>query len=365
MTDGGEKNINVGVNGFGRIGRLFTRAALQRETFKIVAINDPFMTATYMAYLLVHDSVHGRFKLRVDVVGNDTLLVEGQTIKVFSFKDAAEIPWGELQVEFVAETSGAYTTNDKAKAHFAGGAKRVVISAPPKDESIPMLVMGVNHSQYDPSSMQIVSNASCTTNCLAPLAKIINDNFGIVEGLMTTVHAATATQLVVDGPSAKDWRAGRCALNNIIPATTGAAKAVTKVLPELQGKLTGMAFRVPVADVSVVDLTCRLERPVDDLHDIAAAIERACTEQSCDDINMRDIIGSTTQEVVSSDFVGDSRSCIVDVTASLLLHPTFLKVVAYYDNEWAYSTRMVDLIAHMHKAEGEEGQAQTTSLPDM
>ncbi len=204
-----------------------------------------------------------------------------------------------------------------------------------------MFVVGVNHKEYDPSSMEIVSNASCTTNCLAPLAKIVNDNFVLVEGLMTTIHSVTATQLVVDGPSMKDWRAGRCALTNIIPASTGAAKAVTKVLPELQGKLTGMAFRVPTANVSVVDLTCRVERPVSDMQEIATAIEKACTQESCDEINMRGIIGVTTQDVVSSDFIGDSRSCVLDFNASMMLNPHFLKLVAYYDNEWAYSMRMV------------------------
>jgi glyceraldehyde 3-phosphate dehydrogenase len=315
-----------------------------------------------MAYLLNHDSVHGKFELHADAdADNNCLNVDGMSIRVFSFKDAAEIPWGEMNVEFVAETSGAFTTMDKAKLHLIGGAKRVVISAPPKDDSIPMFVMGVNHNQYDSNSMEIVSNASCTTNCLAPLAKIINDNFVLVEGLMSTIHSATATQLVVDGPSMKDWRAGRCALNNIIPASTGAAKAVTKVLPELKGKLTGLAFRVPTADVSVVDLTCRVEKPIADMQALSDAIDKSCAEQSSEDIDLCGIIGVTREDVVSTDFTGDSRSCIVDLGASLSLNPHFLKIVAYYDNEWGYSMRMVDLIRHMQRSAQNCGDGQGAS----
>ncbi len=339
---------SVGVNGFGRIGRLFTRASLLRKTINVVAINDPFMSAPYMAYLLSHDSVHGHFKLQVDAIGADILRVEGQNIKIYNCKDATQIPWRDHQIQFVAETSGVYTTVAKASDHLKAGAEFVVISAPPKDELVPMLVVGVNHTSFDPAAMKIVSNASCTTNCLAPLAMILDDNFGVIEGLMSTIHAVTASQMVVDGPSMKDWRAGRAAGLNIIPASTGAAKAVGKVLPQLHGKLTGMAFRVPTADVSVLDLTVRVERPIADMHAVVRAIERNASEQDGRGVDMRGIIGVTTEDVVSSDFVGDSRSCVVDFGASLLLNPTFVKIVAYYDNEWAYSMRLVLQYAPTH-----------------
>lgn len=331
--------LGMGINGFGRIGRLTLRAAMCDPLVKIRAINDPFMTIDHMAYLIRFDSVHGKFNGDVSIEGDEksgkVLVVNGQRISVSALMDANEIPWARNGVEFVAETSGAYTTTERAMHHITGGgARRVVISAPAKDEATPMLVMGVNHTSYNPSTMGIVSNASCTTNCLAPIAKILSDSFGIEEGLMTTIHAVTASQLVVDGACKKDWRAGRSALDNIIPASTGAAKAVGKVIPELKGKLTGMAFRVPTSNVSVVDLTVRLSRPAT-LDEVAGVVRAA--EASY----MRGIVGVTEESVVSTDFRGDSRSCVVDLASCILLNPHFLKVVAFYDNEWAYSVRMV------------------------
>jgi glyceraldehyde 3-phosphate dehydrogenase len=307
--------VTIGINGFGRIGRLVLRAALKCGSgVKIAAINDPFMTPEYMSYLFRFDSVHGPagFEVRIENEESSTFLAIGDNkISLFSFKDPSQIPWGREGVEIVAETSGAFTTTEKANSHLLGGARKVVISAPAKDTGTPMFVMGVNEKDYDPRTMHVVSNASCTTNCLAPLAKVLDDNFGIVEGLMTTIHAVTATQLTVDGPSQKDWRAGRCSSDNIIPATTGAAQAVSKVIPHLKGKLTGMAFRVPTSDVSVVDLTCRLARPTS-IEEIARTVEAAAAA------DMSGIIGLTNEEVVSMDFRGDSRSCIMDVGSSIL-----------------------------------------------
>lgn len=329
----------IGINGFGRIGRLLMRAVLKEHSdeLKIVGINEPFMDPAYLCYQLTHDSVHGAPNFKVGACGADYITINDEIIPVFAQKDPAQISWTECGAEFIAETSGAFTTSVQCQAHLVGGAKKVILSAPAKDDVTPVLVMGVNHASYDPDSMNIVSNASCTTNCLAPLTYIVNKHFGIVEGLMSTIHAMTASQKVVDAVSVKDWRAGRCAIKNIIPATTGAAEAVQKVIPELSGKLTGMAFRVPVANVSVLDLTCKLQNPINSVQDIVDAIEH-CTEQ-CP--VLKAIMGTTTDEVVSSDFNGDSRSCVLDRNASIMLNSTFVKLVAYYDNEWAYAMRMV------------------------
>jgi len=329
----------IGINGFGRIGRLVCRAAVANPNTTVAAINDPFMDLDYMVYLFKYDSTHGRFDGTV-VAEDGNLVINGEVVHVFSERDPTQIPWGTAGADYVCESTGVFTTTEKAAAHIEGGCKKVVISAPPKDGT-PMYVMGVNHLDYD-GSAHVVSNASCTTNCLAPLAKVVNDKFGILEGLMTTVHAVTANQLTVDGPSrgGKDWRAGRTAGSNVIPATTGAAKAVGKVLPELNGKLTGMAFRVPVPDVSVVDLTCRLERGAT-LDEIKAAIKEASEGE------LAGILGYTDEEVVSQDFVTDPRSSIFDANASIALNENFVKLVSWYDNEWGYSNRLVDLILHM------------------
>lgn len=331
--------VKIGINGFGRIGRLVVRAALANPKTTVVAINDPFMDLDYLEYLFKYDSTHGPFKGSVEKKDGN-LVVDGKVIHIFAERNPADIPWAKAGATYVCESTGVFTTTEKANAHIDGGAKKVVISAPPKD-STPMYVMGVNHTQYD-GSAHVVSNASCTTNCLAPLAKVINDNFGIVEGLMTTVHATTATQLTVDGPSrgGKDWRAGRGAGQNIIPASTGAAKAVGKVLPELNGKLTGMAFRVPTPDVSVVDLTVRLEKPAD-YATIKAAIKKASEGE------LAGILGYTEDEVVSNDFLHDPRSSIFDANAGISLNDNFVKLVSWYDNEWGYSNRLVDLVLHM------------------
>lgn len=328
--------IKVGINGFGRIGRLVARAALQKDDIELVAINDPFIDTEYMVYMFKYDSVHGQWKGDVSKKDESTLIIGGKEVKVYAKRDPAEIPWSETGVEYVVESTGVFTDKDKAAAHLKGGAKRVIISAPSKDA--PMYVMGVNHKQYA-ANETIISNASCTTNCLAPLAKVINDKFGIVEALMTTVHATTATQKTVDGPSNKDWRGGRAAASNIIPSSTGAAKAVGKVLPELNGKLTGMAFRVPTVDVSVVDLTVRLEKPAS-YDEIKAAIKEASEGE------LKGILGYTDEDLVSSDFIGDSRSSIFDAKAGIALSPQFVKLVSWYDNEWGYSNRVVDLISH-------------------
>lgn len=334
----------MGINGFGRIGRLVFRAAMANPNVEVVAVNDPFMDVQYMAYMLMYDSVHGRYPGEV-TVKDGNLVVSGTTIQVFAEKEPSAIPWGKAGAQYICESTGVFTSKDKAGLHLSGGAKKVIISAPPKDDT-PMFVMGVNHEEYT-SGHQVVSNASCTTNCLAPLAKVVHEKFGIVEGLMTTVHAMTANQLTVDGPSkgGKDWRAGRCAGNNIIPASTGAAKAVGKVVPALNGKLTGMAFRVPVADVSVVDLTCKLSKPAK-YEDIVAAL-RAASEGP-----LKGILGLTDEEVVSTDFCGDKRSSIVDVKAGIQLNDTFVKLVSWYDNEWGYSNRLVDLAIYMSQKDG-------------
>lgn len=335
-----EERVRVGINGFGRIGRLVCRACILNPRIQVVAVNDPFMDVEYMAYLFKYDSTHGLWQGEVSHQDGN-LVINGTVVHVFTARDPAQIPWGSVQADYVCESTGVFTQGAAARGHIEGGAKKVIISAPPKDK-VPMFVMGVNHESYDPS-LEVVSNASCTTNCLAPLAKIINDNFGIEEGLMTTVHATTANQLTVDGPSrgGKDWRAGRAASENIIPASTGAAKAVGEVIPELKGKLTGMSFRVPTTNVSVVDLTVRLSRPTT-YEDICGTI-RNYSEGA-----MQGIMGYTEDEVVSRDFNDDKRSSIFDAKAGIMLNPTFVKLISWYDNEWGYSNRLVDLIVYMH-----------------
>ena len=329
-------SIKIGINGFGRIGKLTFQAALAKDEVEIVAINDPFISADYMVYMVKYDSIHGRFK--GDIKSEEgKLIVNGKEIKVYNEMDPKNIPWGELGVEYVLECSGVFTTTEKANAHLEAGAKKVVISAPSKDA--PMFVMGVNNEEYDPS-MNVISNASCTTNCLAPLAKVINDNFGIKDGLMTTVHSTTATQKTVDGASKKDWRGGRAAAANIIPSSTGAAKAVGKVIPSLNGKLTGMAFRVPTIDVSVVDLTCNLEKP--------ATYEEICeVMKKASENELKGIVEYVDEDVVSSDFIGDAHTSIFDAKAGIALTDTFVKLVAWYDNEWGYSNKLVDLAIYI------------------
>ncbi|CAN1794765.1 Glyceraldehyde-3-phosphate dehydrogenase 2, cytosolic, partial [Linum perenne] len=330
----------LNVVGFGRIGRLVARVALQRDDVELVAINDPFIPTDYMVYMFKYDTVHGHWKHSdVKVKDESTLTFGDKDVKVFGLRNPEEIPWGSVGADFVVESTGVFTDKDKAAAHLKGGAKKVIISAPSKDA--PMFVVGVNETEYKPE-LDIISNASCTTNCLAPLAKVINDRFGIVEGLMTTVHAITATQKTVDGPSNKDWRGGRAASFNIIPSSTGAAKAVGKVLPALNGKLTGMAFRVPTADVSVVDLTVKLEKAAT-YEQIKAAIK----EES--EGKLKGILGYVDEDVVSADFLGDSRSSIFDARAGIALNDNFVKLVSWYDNEWGYSTRVVDLISYVAK----------------
>merc|ERR1712042_375913 len=325
----------IGINGFGRIGRLVLRAAIEKGA-TVVAINDPFIPLDYMVYMFKYDSTHGKFKGEVKEDGK-FLYVNGNKITVFNERDPANIDWASAGAEYVVESTGVFTTTDKALAHTKGGAKKVIISAPSADA--PMFVMGVNHEKYD-KSLQVVSNASCTTNCLAPLAKVINDKYGIIEGLMTTVHAVTATQKTVDGPSGKDWRGGRGASQNIIPSSTGAAKAVGKVIPYLNGKLTGMAFRVPTADVSVVDLTVRLGKE--------ASYEEICaTLKAASAGSMKGILGYTDEDLVSTDFIGDQRSSIFDAKAGIQLSKTFVKLVSWYDNEMGYSNRVIDLITYM------------------
>ena len=329
-------SVKIGINGFGRIGNLSFQAAIAKEGVEVVAINDPFIAADYMAYMTKYDTVHGRFKGTVEEKDGH-LVVNGKEIKVYNEMDPHNIPWGELGVEYVLECSGVFTTMEKAQAHIDAGAKQVVISAPSKDA--PMFVMGVNNTEYKPE-MNIVSNASCTTNCLAPLAKVINDKFGITEGLMTTVHSTTATQKPVDGASKKDWRGGRAASANIIPSSTGAAKAVGKVIPSLNGKLTGMAFRVPTIDVSVVDLTCNLAKPTT-YEEICKAMKEASENE------FKGIIEYTDEPVVSSDFLTDAHTSIFDATAGIMLTDTFVKLVAWYDNEWGYSNKLVDLACYI------------------
>merc|ERR1711970_777897 len=330
----------IGINGFGRIGRLVRRSAVEKGA-TVVAINDPFIPLDYMVYMFKYDSTHGKFKGEVKEDGK-FLYVNGNKITVFNERDPAAINWAGAGAEYVVESTGVFTTTDKALAHTKGGAKKVIISAPSADA--PMFVMGVNHEKCD-KSLQVVSNASCTTNCLAPLAKVINDNYGILEGLMTTIHAVTATQKTVDGPSGKDWRGGRGAAQNIIPSSTGAAKAVGKVLPQVNGKLTGMAFRVPTPDVSVVDLTARLEKGAK-YDDIVAAIKEYAAGP------MKGVLDWTDEEVVSTDFVSCKFSSIFDVSAGIALTDTFVKLVLWYDNEWGYSNRLVDLCVHMAKVDG-------------
>ncbi len=328
--------VKVGINGFGRIGRLVFRASVERDNLDVVAINDPFISLDYMVYMLKYDSVHGKFKGEVSAK-DGKLVVNGKEITVFECMNPEEINWASVGADYVVESTGVFTTTEKASAHFKGGAKKVVISAPSADA--PMFVMGVNNEKYT-SDMNVVSNASCTTNCLAPLTKVINDNFGVVEGLMTTVHATTATQKTVDGPSKKDWRGGRAAAANIIPSSTGAAKAVGKVIPELNGKLTGMSFRVPTPDVSVVDLTCRLEKAAT-YEEIKAAVKKAS------ETNLKGILGYTEDDVVSTDFVGEYCTSVFDAKAGIALNDNFVKLVAWYDNEWGYSNKVLDLISHM------------------
>lgn len=330
----------VGINGFGRIGRLVLRAALDKGV-PVVAVNDPFIPVDYMVYMFKYDSTHGQYKGEIRAE-DGKLVIDGQEITIFGERDPSNIDWASAGAEYVVESTGVFTTTEKASAHLAGGATKVIISAPSADA--PMFVMGVNEDSYDPE-MKIVSNASCTTNCLAPLAKVIHDNYNIVEGLMTTVHATTATQKTVDGPSGKDWRGGRGAAQNIIPSSTGAAKAVGKVIPDLCGKLTGMAFRVPTPDVSVVDLTVRLEKEAT-YAEICEKIKEASEEGP-----MKGILGYTDEMVVSTDFVGDVRSSIFDAKAGIQLSSTFVKLVSWYDNEFGYSNRVVDLILFMQSKE--------------
>ena len=328
------EKVRVGINGFGRIGRLVFRASVERDDLEVVAIND-LLDVNYMAYMLRYDSVHGRFNGSVEVK-DDKLVVNGKAIRVTAEKDPANLKWNEVNVDYVVESTGLFLTKEKAEAHLKAGAKRVVMSAPSKDDT-PMFVMGVNNTEY--AGQPIISNASCTTNCLAPLAKVIHENFGLLEGLMTTVHATTATQKTVDGPSAKDWRGGRAASANIIPSSTGAAKAVGRVIPSLQGKLTGMAFRVPTIDVSVVDLTCRLEKAAT-YDEIKAAVKKASENE------MKGILSYTEDAVVSADFVGDAHTSIFDAAAGIMLNEHFVKLVAWYDNEWGYSNKVLDMIAY-------------------
>ena len=330
-------SIKVGINGFGRIGRLVFRAGLSNPNIEFVGINDPFMSPDYCAYMLKYDSIHGRYDGEVSYT-NDAVVVNGKTVKFFAEREPKDIPWGKVGADYVVDATGIFHSKDKAQGHIDAGAKKVVYSGPSKDDT-PMFVCGVNLDKYTPD-MNFVSNASCTTNCLAPLAKVIHDNFGIKDGLMTTVHSTTATQLTVDGPSKKDWRGGRAASANIIPSSTGAAKAVGKVIPELNGKLTGMSMRVPTLDVSVVDLTVNLEKPAS-YQEICAAIKKASEGE------MKGILGYTDELVVSADFIGDSRTSIFDEKAGIALTDTFVKLVSWYDNEWGYSSKVLDLIIHM------------------
>ncbi|KAI6355639.1 hypothetical protein MCOR25_008133 [Pyricularia grisea] len=333
--------VKCGINGFGRIGRIVFRNAIEHPECEIVAVNDPFIEPKYAKYMLEYDSTHGRFKGTVEVSGSD-LVVNGKKVKFYTERDPANIPWSETGAEYVVESTGVFTTTEKASAHLKGGAKKVIISAPSADA--PMYVMGVNEKSYD-GSASVISNASCTTNCLAPLAKVINDKFGIVEGLMTTVHSYTATQKTVDGPSAKDWRGGRGAAQNIIPSSTGAAKAVGKVIPALNGKLTGMSMRVPTANVSVVDLTCRLEKGAS-YDEIKTAIKEAANGP------LKGILEYTEDDVVSSDMIGNNASSIFDAQAGIALNDKFVKLVSWYDNEWGYSRRVIDLVTYISKVDG-------------
>lgn len=330
--------MKIGINGFGRIGRLAFRAAIKRDDIEIVGIND-LVSPDYLAYMLKYDSTHGRFDGTVEEKDGH-LIVNGKTVRVTAEKDPANLKWDEIGAEVILECTGFFLTQEAAQKHIDAGAKKVVLSAPAKDDT-PTFVMGVNHKELK-ADQTIVSNASCTTNCLAPMVKVLNDNFGIVEGLMTTVHAVTATQKTVDGPSQKDWRGGRGAYQNIIPSSTGAAKAVGLVIPEIQGKLTGMSFRVPVADVSVVDLTVRLDKPT-----TYEQIKQAFKDASEGDL--KGVVGYTDEDVVSEDFKGDPRTSIFDAKAGIALNDNFVKVVAWYDNEWGYSNKLIDLVQEVGK----------------
>ncbi|ABN68431.1 Glyceraldehyde-3-phosphate dehydrogenase [Scheffersomyces stipitis CBS 6054] len=325
--------VTIGINGFGRIGRLVLRIALERPDIDVVAVNDPFIAPDYAAYMFKYDSTHGRYKGTVESDA-ENIIINGKKIRAFQERDPANIPWGKVGVDYVVESTGIFKKLAGAQKHIDAGAKKVIITAPSPDA--PMFVVGVNEDKYTPD-LNIISNASCTTNCLAPLAKVINDNFGIEEGLMTTVHSITATQKTVDGPSQKDWRGGRTASGNIIPSSTGAAKAVGKVIPQLNGKLTGMALRVPTVDVSVVDLTVKLARPVT-YEEICAAMKKVSEGA------LKGVIGYTEEAVVSSDFVTSTYSCVFDAKAGILLSPQFVKLIAWYDNEYGYSVRVVDLL---------------------
>ena len=333
-------SIKIGINGFGRIGRMVFRACLEHPEIDVVGIND-LCPADYLAYMLKYDTMHGRCKADIESREN-ALVVNGQVIPVFSERDPANLKWGKLGAEYIVESTGLFLTKEKAAGHIAAGAKKVVMSAPSKDDT-PMFVMGVNHKNYT-SDMQFVSNASCTTNCLAPIAKVLHENFGIKDGLMTTIHSVTATQETVDGPSLKDWRGGRAATANIIPSSTGAARAVGKVIPELNGKLTGMSMRVPTLDVSVVDLTVNLEKPAS-YDEICDAMKKASEGE------LKGILGYTDEAVVSSDFLGDARTSIFDAKAGIALTDTFVKVVSWYDNEIGYSNKVLDLIEHMYSVD--------------
>jgi len=333
-------SIKVGINGFGRIGRMVFRASMDHPEIEIVGIND-LCPADYLAYMLKYDTMHGKFAGEVSSSDN-AIVVNGKSIPIFAERDPANIPWGKLEAEYVVESTGLFLTKEKSEAHIKAGAKKVVMSAPSKDDT-PMFVCGVNLDAYKPE-MTYVSNASCTTNCLAPVAKVLNDKFGIKDGLMTTVHSVTATQKTVDGPSLKDWRGGRAATGNIIPSSTGAAKAVGKVIPALNGKLTGMSMRVPTLDVSVVDLTVNLEKPAK-YEEICKAMKEASEGE------LKGILGYTDEDVVSSDFLGDARTSIFDAKAGIALTDTFVKVVSWYDNEWGYSNKVLELIKHMYSVD--------------
>ena len=334
-------SIKIGINGFGRIGRLVFRAGLKNPDLEFVAINDPFMSPDYMAYMLKYDTIHGRYQGEISFDEN-SITVDGKKILFYAEKDPANIPWRTVGAEYVVDATGIFHSKDKSQAHIDAGAKKVIFSGPSKDDT-PMFVMGVNQDTYT-KDMTFVSNASCTTNCLAPIAKVLNDKFGIKDGLMTTIHSATNTQMVVDAPSKKDWRGGRAASGNIIPSSTGAAKAVGVVLPELKGKLTGMSMRVPTLDVSVVDLTVNLEKPTK-YEDICAAMKAASEGE------LKGILGYTEDAVVSSDFIGDPRTSIFDAKAGIALTDTFVKVVSWYDNEWGYSNKVLELIQHMYSVD--------------
>ena len=335
--------IKVGINGFGRIGRMVFRAGLKNPNIEFVAVNDPFMTPDYMAYMLKYDTMHGRYDGTIEYDDN-SITVDGKKVQFFAEMDPKNIPWGKVGADYVVESTGVFLTKEKAQAHIDGGAKKVIMSAPSKDDT-PMFVMGVNQNTYT-KDMTFVSNASCTTNCLAPIAKVLDEAFGITEGLMTTVHSTTGTQKTVDGASKKDWRGGRAAAGNIIPSSTGAAKACALVIPELKGKLTGMSFRVPTLDVSVVDLTVSLAKPTT-YEEICKAVKAACEGE------MKGIMDYTDEDVVSSDFYTDPHTSIFDAKAGIMLNDHFVKLVSWYDNEWGYSNKLLDLIGHMAEVDAQ------------